>query len=63
MLRGHISTEAHHRCEYCQTSRRLIGMPLVIDHIIPRSAGGSNARENLVLLAIGVTNSRAAKPM
>ena len=48
VLREQISTEAHHRCEYCQTSRRLIGMPLVVDHVIPRSAGGSNARENLV---------------
>jgi hypothetical protein len=48
VLPEQISTEAHHRCEYCQTSRRLIGIPLVVDHVIPRSAGGSNARENLV---------------
>ena len=63
VLREQISTEAHHRCEYCQTSRRLIGMPLVVDHVIPRSAGGSNARENLVAACIGVTNSKAAKPV
>ena len=46
-LRQQIFAEAGHRCEYCRTSRRLIGMPLVVDHIIPRSANGGNERENL----------------
>jgi len=34
-LRQQVFAEANHRCEYCRTSRRLIGMPLVVDHIIP----------------------------
>lgn len=46
-IRQQVSAEADHRCEYCRTSRRLIGMPLVMDHIIPRSAHGSDERENL----------------
>jgi len=46
-LRQQVFAEADHRCEYCRTSRRLIGMPLVIDHIIPQSAGGGDERENL----------------
>ena len=46
-LREQIFSQAGHRCAYCRTSRRLIGMPLVIDHIIPKSAGGSDAETNL----------------
>ena len=46
-LRQQVIAEAHQRCEYCQTQQRLIGMPLVIDHIIPRSLGGSQDRANL----------------
>lgn len=46
-IRQQVFAEANHRCEYCCTSRRLIGMPLVIDHIIPQSAGGGDERENL----------------
>ncbi len=46
-VRQQVYEKANHRCEYCQTSRRLIGMPLVLDHIIPKSAGGSDERNNL----------------
>lgn len=46
-LRQQVIAEAYQRCEYCQTQQRLIGMPLVIDHIIPRSLGGSQDRANL----------------
>jgi 5-methylcytosine-specific restriction endonuclease McrA len=46
-LRQQVIAEARQRCEYCQTQQQLIGMPLVIDHIIPRSLGGSQDRANL----------------
>ncbi len=46
-LRQQIFIAADHRCEYCRTSRRLIGMPLVIDHIIPKSAKGTDDHQNL----------------
>lgn len=46
-LRQRVFEEARHRCEYCQTSRRVTGIPLVIDHILPRSLGGTNERDNL----------------
>jgi 5-methylcytosine-specific restriction endonuclease McrA len=45
-LRQQVSAEAGHCCEYCRTCRRIIGMPLVMDHIIPIAFGGSNEREN-----------------
>jgi len=34
-------------CEYCKPQRRLIGMPLVVDHIMPQILGGSDELENL----------------
>ncbi len=46
-FRQWIFTRAEHRCEYCQTARRLIGMPLVIDHILPRTKGGTDEQDNL----------------
>jgi 5-methylcytosine-specific restriction endonuclease McrA len=47
LVRQQVFAEADHYCEYCRTSRRLIGMPLVIDHIIPQSADGGHERGNL----------------
>jgi len=41
-----VFERAGHRCEYCQTSRRVMGMPLVVDHIVPRSLGGSDVADN-----------------
>lgn len=47
VLRQQVFLRAHQRCEYCQTARRLIGMPLVVDHIIPQARGGNDELENL----------------
>ncbi len=46
-LRQHVFARAKHRCEYCLTSRRVIGMPLVVDHIVPKVLGGSDDLDNL----------------
>ncbi len=46
-VRRQVSEEANHRCEYCKTSSRLTGTPLVIEHILPRSLGGNDERRNL----------------
>lgn len=46
-LSRQVTARAYERCEYCQTARRVIGMPLVIDHIFPRVLGGSDDIENL----------------
>ncbi len=45
--RQQVISDAKQCCEYCRTQQRLIGMPLVMDHIIPRSMGGSSDRTNL----------------
>ncbi|WP_293052052.1 MULTISPECIES: HNH endonuclease signature motif containing protein [unclassified Moorena] len=46
-LRRRVIQEANFRCEYCKTSSQLTGTPLVMDHIWPRSQGGTDNRENL----------------
>jgi 5-methylcytosine-specific restriction endonuclease McrA len=46
-LRQQVFERAGHRCEYCLTSRRVIGMPLVVDHVQPKALGGSDAIDNL----------------
>lgn len=44
-----MSSRAKHQCEYCQTQERVVGMPLEIEHIIPKIVGGSSNGENLCL--------------
>jgi hypothetical protein len=46
-LRRQIIEDANNRCEYCLTSSRLTGTPLIIEHILPRSLGGTDQRINL----------------
>lgn len=36
-------------CGYCQTSQRLIGPMMEIDHIHPKAHGGKSDEENLIL--------------
>lgn len=60
-LRQQVFSEAGHRCEYCRTSRRLVGMPLVVDHVIPRSLSGSDERSNLAAACYRCNEFKAAK--
>jgi 5-methylcytosine-specific restriction endonuclease McrA len=46
-LRQQVIEQAKYRCEYCRTFSRLTGMPLVMEHILPKSMGGPDSRENL----------------
>ncbi|MCX6031673.1 MAG: HNH endonuclease [Chloroflexi bacterium] len=46
-VREQVFARAEHRCEYCHTSRRVIGMPLVVDHVVPKALGGSDDLDNL----------------
>ncbi|MDM8557392.1 HNH endonuclease [Candidatus Parabeggiatoa sp. HSG14] len=60
-LRQQVSAEAGHCCEYCRTCRRIIGMPLVIDHIIPQVKGGGDERENLAAACYRCNEFKGAK--
>jgi hypothetical protein len=47
IIRQQVISEADYRCEYCKTSSRLTGTPLIMDHILPRSLSGTDTRDNL----------------
>lgn len=59
--RQQVFGRAHHRCEYCQTSRRLIGMPLIIDHIVPLALAGGHEPENLCAACYRCNEYKGAK--
>lgn len=48
-LRRLVAEEARYRCGYCLTLQRIIGRPMVLDHLIPEAQGGLTTRENLWL--------------
>jgi HNH endonuclease len=56
-----VINEAGYRCEYCRTSSRLTGMPLVMDHILPSSLGGNDERENLAACCYRCNEFKGAK--
>jgi hypothetical protein len=60
-LRQQVINEAGYRCEYCRTSSRLTGMPLVMDHILPSSLGGNDERENLAACCYRCNEFKGAK--
>lgn len=62
-IRQQVIKNAKYCCEYCRTSSLLTGMPLVIDHIIPTSLGGSNNRDNLCASCYRCNEFKGAKIM
>jgi len=64
-LRDLIHQQAQHRCGYCLAPQFLVYAPLEIDHIVPRSRGGSSEQSNLWLacrLCNGFKADQAAAP-
>lgn len=47
--RAEVARRAGHRCEYCHLPTRGQVATFPIDHILPKSAGGSNELHNLAL--------------
>jgi len=48
-LRQHIAEQARYRCGYCLTQEVVSGVPLTVEHIIPKARGGQTIEENLWL--------------
>lgn len=48
-LRERIADQAHHRCGYCLTQEVVSGIPLTLEHIIPKAKGGPDVEGNLWL--------------
>ncbi|MGB8700781.1 MAG: HNH endonuclease signature motif containing protein [Thermosynechococcaceae cyanobacterium] len=60
-LRQQIIAAADYRCEYCKSSARLTGTPLVMEHILPRSLGGVDDLENLAASCYRCNEFKGAK--
>ena len=60
-LRRQVIADACYRCEYCKTSSKLTGAPLVMEHILPRSLGGTDKRENLAASCYRCNEFKGAK--
>lgn len=54
-----VKTRANERCEYCLMHQALQGASFHIEHIIPRSVGGSSALSNLALACPGCNLHKA----
>ena len=44
-----VRKRAKYLCEYCHSSERLSASRFTVDHVIPKSLGGSDAIDNLAL--------------
>lgn len=47
-VRKEVVDRARHRCQYCLVLEAVIGPLLEIDHVVPRSKGGTDDKSNLV---------------
>lgn len=59
LVRSRIMAEREHVCAYCGDRDG----PLEVDHIIPRSAGGTNDPVNLTIACKSCNSSKGAKPL
>lgn len=48
-LRRRVAEQARYRCGYCLTQEAVIGGPMELDHLLPRSLGGPTTEDNLWL--------------
>ncbi|WP_240778158.1 RNA-guided endonuclease IscB, partial [Nonomuraea basaltis] len=58
-VREYLLEKWRRRCAYCGVS----GVPLNIDHIHPRSRGGSDRISNLAVACIGCNQAKNARPV
>lgn len=49
-LRARVRAQAGNRCGYCLARQEYVPWTLEIDHIVPKSKGGTNDEENLWLV-------------
>ena len=58
-----ISTRDGHRCVYCQRTAQESGSHLHLDHLKPKSRGGTDAPGNLVLSCRRCNSARQSLPL
>lgn len=54
LTRKNILKRDNHRCQYCGRT----GVPLTVDHVIPKSKGGEDTWENLVCACVQCNNRK-----
>lgn len=59
-IRARVADLAGHRCSYCQ-SPEIVGIPMLIDHIVPLSEGGNSRIDNLCLACYRCNEFKGAK--
>jgi len=59
-LRQHVADRDGHRCCYCR-SPEAVGVPMVVDHVIPQAAGGSTDPHNLALCCYRCNEFKGAR--
>jgi hypothetical protein len=60
-LRAQVIRRADNRCEYCQLSQIGQEATFHIDHVVPRSAGGQTAEDNLALACVSCSLRKWAR--
>jgi len=60
-LRQRIAERAQYRCGYCLAREDLLGDFLQVEHILPKSLGGTNDEENLCLACAMCNDAKWAK--
>ena len=60
-IKQQVFARANYRCEYCQTSHRLVVMPSTIEHVIPIALGGTDEPENLAAACYRSNEYKGAK--
>ena len=58
-LREYLLQKFNHSCVYCGQT----GVPLEIDHVKPRSRGGSDRASNLVVSCVGCNEEKGSQPV
>jgi HNH endonuclease len=60
-LRRFVAARGQYCCEYCRTQARYSADSLTVDHIIPRSLGGSMTADNLALCCHGCNQHKSKR--
>jgi hypothetical protein len=59
-LRRQVAERDGHHCSYCR-SPEFVGVPMVVDHVIPQSAGGATTFNNLALACYRCNEFKGAR--
>lgn len=59
--RQQVAERAHGCCEYCRSQARFATQAFSVEHIVPRSKGGTSDLENLALSCQGCNNHKYTK--